>query len=45
MFPERLSAASYQDLKDQLDLVLRRAKRRAQNLETLTGKPDDEAAN
>jgi hypothetical protein len=31
--------------QDQLDLVLLRAKRRAQNLETVTGKSDDEAAN
>jgi len=42
-FPAELSATSYQDLADHLELFLRKAKRKADRMIADNG-PDDEAA-
>ena len=44
-FPEALSTASYEDLKDYFDLFLRKAKRRADADDELKKMTEDEAAN
>ena len=44
-FPEALSTASYEDLKDYFDLFLRKAKRRAGAGDELKKMMEDEVAN